>query len=397
MPAKPQQTAKQHSITFPLLSVEYWILKIVPSMRSMCTSGSTTAPEHLTFATFTEIWSTHQDPANKNLITIQTDSKIPADKELAYLKRTIERAAHDVANYKHHEGSWIRKQDGSKVRRRQISSIDASIVEDYSLSDMMACGAHTPEEEVGCREFMSLVRVSKLLFATCIRVNIDTKNIPGLSNENLLKNSLYTSLIEYVDTGVDSYLEKMHKTLWFQAGLSRQGWIQWQNELPALKEKLLDATGLHKMLIKDQMLRCMNIEVSKKSRETLRRSLNHATASSGLMILTTWLTWAPKDGYVEDFKDIAGDFFEEALKTYSKKRNDHLNCAKRFTEYLQTIEANSPMPRRTLRRLLAEVVYDEEYELLSGAKRGRIQRLIRTCGILAENLRPLIETAPLTY
>ncbi len=389
---------KRYSYDIKIRELSPLITKTIFHMKDLCsTPGSTIDPEHLEKTVLSEMWTKFGNQsgseADKAVLKIETDDEVPQSKQEAYTKRIIRNTGYDLLKKDH---SWTKGEEGKKVLAFQISSLESEISENASLSDIISSADYSPIENISYDEYNCLQQVADGLFFEIISTDPNIDDVIGLTDEGLIKFSLYQGCLDYSKTGCDSLsdISDHNKKRWLKAGYSRDGWCQWQDGLPLLQDGLLEATGHHKKMIKDELTKCMSATTS---RETLRRSLNHSQAAAHLMMLNVWLSFAPMDGYLADFQEIATQFFEEAFKSYSKKRNAKFNCVGRFESYLQMIETNSPMPRRTLRRLLAEVVYDQAYQTLSRTKQRNIQRLIRCCSIIAEDLRPIIETAPLTY
>ena len=173
-----------------------------------------------------------------------------------------------------------------------------------------------------------------------------------------------------------------------------------------MKADLRDAEANFSFIVKQYILRAIKpnasdaeLFASDTPRESLRKSLGHSEAGIALLNLVTLLHLTSKDDYQEQLIQACKNLLENSMKVFSDGRTQFTDLAA-MEEVLETLLSdNTILTRDAMRQFLAPIIYDQQFDSLTTRKQNTIRRLIRSAGLLCENLRPLIiqNKIPLTY
>ena len=407
------QNIPPHSFTIQhvsLLCQKIIAAKYPPSFN---VSGSLATVRDLPYMVTTNLF--YKFGGTDGCIIIQKENVDTYKQALLYLQRSIQNEAHDVFNKGHHHGALRRnKETGVLSRPRHMCSTEMSISEESTttLLDVLDSNIQSPEQLLRHRESYDLATFIDMLTVNTLRLNENSimselSNLPSLSPAGLLKHCMYTYGMDYANTAAENeVLHALIQTLWIDSTLPSAGLVKWNANLPAMKADLRDAEANFSFIVKQYILRAIKpnasdaeLFASDTPRESLRKSLGHSEAGIALLNLVTLLHLTSKDDYQEQLIQACKNLLENSMKVFSDGRTQFTDLAA-MEEVLETLLSdNTILTRDAMRQFLAPIIYDQQFDSLTTRKQNTIRRLIRSAGLLCENLRPLIiqNKIPLTY
>lgn len=363
--------------------------------------GSVTAASHVSDTAITNVVMQIMENEGINLSAEDYD-KMNDPQLKDYLRTTLKRKKHTlIFRNGNLNGSFARRhpQSDEKAFPRQHVSITSTNNQGEEQSIPLPDTSYVilPEE----LETADLLELNEQLEINIFNAALNQPELlfhfPKVTDLAVIKHLMFKSgmaLIGQQHISSD-YLTLLHKW-WRHCNVSQLVLQRWLLQLPNLQDRLNEATGHHQKLVKDAMLDAFSLTNS--LRESLRRSLNHASKGVHLALLTIWITMsAPRDEYREMFLNLTSHMVKPATQVYSAER-ENFSSVDMYRYIEGIVECNRLLLKSELRPLLSMIIYDQPLNKLSTRKLDSIKRLTHFAFQLSEEVSQSIESnAPVAW
>lgn len=328
-------------------------------------------------------------------------SQMSEEQVVAYLDRWVRRSCYNTQwRNGHMNGSYTRRsnEDSPSYARQHTPTEYRDNKGNIQSCPLMAQYNPTleQEEEQALIEVFDKMKIATL--HTALKQPALLFSFPKITLEALLKYLMYKSgeALRGQQTISSSYLILLDRW-WRISGYDRSIYNRWLLELPNLQTTLNSLSGKWSKHIKEAILAAHSLSDTEKNRETLRRSLNHATKGVHFLNLTIWLTLcSPADEYQDEFLNLTSTLIKPAGQVLSKKEENRTFSAKAKYEHTASlVHPNTLIRKGDLRPLLSKFQHDQDFNELSPIKANSIRRLVDHAFTLSEEVGQHFNTTPL--